>query len=54
MHVHGHERFDLNDDKLLGTIWEHTKEKKIKKEVRGVLNLEPCFAQKAKVLHLFI
>jgi len=28
MHLHGHERFDMNNDELLGIIWEHRKKKK--------------------------
>jgi hypothetical protein len=32
MHLHGHERFDMNNDELLGTIWEHRKKKKARGE----------------------
>ncbi len=27
MHLHGHKRFDINNDELFKTIWEHTPKK---------------------------
>ncbi len=27
MHLHGHKRFDINNDELLKTIWEDTPKK---------------------------
>jgi len=28
LHLHGHETFDINNNELLGTIWEHIKKRK--------------------------
>jgi hypothetical protein len=39
-HLHGHvERFDINNNELLGAIWENAREKK---KGRILLNLKPC------------
>jgi Na+/melibiose symporter-like transporter len=44
MHLHCHERFDINNDELLGIIWEHRKKKKARGEFflvwKGIILVE--------------